>query len=90
MVCPNGSDFIQKQICNMMRRMINMDWEKVEWYAGYRGEEKPRAVVEGGQRIEVVEILWQKRIKDRKSGEESQVFRCRLADGRLVTIVKPD
>ncbi|HAR36245.1 MAG TPA: hypothetical protein DCR87_04950 [Acidobacteria bacterium] len=65
-----------------------MEWEKVEWYAGYRGEEKPRAVVAAGQRIEVAEIIWQKRIKDRKSRRIREVFRCRLADGRQVTIEK--
>ncbi|MBC7349466.1 MAG: hypothetical protein H5U05_05780 [Candidatus Aminicenantes bacterium] len=65
-----------------------MDWEKVEWYAGYRGEEKPRAVVSAGQRIEVVEIIWQKRMRESKSGLIREVFRCRLADGRKVTIEK--
>ncbi|MGQ9800066.1 MAG: hypothetical protein ACUVRL_00140 [Candidatus Saccharicenans sp.] len=67
-----------------------MDWEKVEWYAGFRGEEKPQAVISAGQRIEVVEIIWQKRIRDRMSGLIREVFRCRLADGRQITIEKSE
>ncbi|MGB9907294.1 MAG: hypothetical protein ACPLRR_07925 [Candidatus Saccharicenans sp.] len=65
-----------------------MELERVEWYAGYRGQEKPRAVVSAGKRIEVVEIIWQKRLKDRDSEQVREVFRCRLADGREVKIEK--
>lgn len=63
-----------------------MDFERVEWYAGYRGEEKPRAVVVAGKRIEVSEIIWQKRIRNRQSGRTTEVFLCRLTDGQLVRI----
>lgn len=66
----------------------DMDIDRVEWYAGYRGQEKPRAVWVDGQRIEVEEIIWQKRIRSAKSGQTREVFLCRLAGGGQVRIVK--
>lgn len=63
-----------------------MIFDRVEWYAGYRGEEKPRAVVVGGERIEVVEIISQKRIREKKSGRTREVFECQLATGQRVRI----
>ncbi|MCX8160675.1 MAG: hypothetical protein N3G18_07070 [Candidatus Saccharicenans sp.] len=65
-----------------------MDFDRVEWYAGYRGEEKPAAVWVGGSRIEVTEILWQKRIRESRSGRAREVFLCRLAGGQQVRIEK--
>ncbi len=65
-----------------------MDIDRVEWYAGYRGQEKPRAVWVSGQRIEVEEIIWQKRIIEAKSGLTREVFLCRLAGGNQVRIIK--
>lgn len=63
-----------------------MDIDRVEWYAGYRGEEKPGAVWSGGKRIEVTEIIWQKRIRKAGSGRTREVFLCRLAGGQVVRI----
>ncbi|RFT16179.1 MAG: hypothetical protein OP8BY_1783 [Candidatus Saccharicenans subterraneus] len=65
-----------------------MDIDRVEWYAGYRGQEKPRAVWVAGKKIEVEEIIWQKRIREAKSGRTREVFLCRLAGGNQVRIVK--
>lgn len=65
-----------------------MDIDRVEWYAGYRGREKPRAVWVAGQRIEVEGIIWQKRIREAGSGRTREVFLCRLAGGQQVRIVK--
>lgn len=55
---------------------------RVECYAGSKGEETPRAVVMGGHRLEISEILDRRRVLDRASGWISQIWRCRLADGR--------
>ncbi|MCR4409722.1 MAG: hypothetical protein QHH43_06695 [Candidatus Saccharicenans sp.] len=65
-----------------------MDIDRVEWYAGYRGREKPRAVWVAGQRIEVEEIIWQKRIREAKSGRIREVFLCRLPGGQQARIIK--
>lgn len=65
-----------------------MDFDRVEWYAGYRGEEKPGAVWSGGNRIEVKEIVWQKRIRNARSGRTKEVFLCRLSGGQVVRIEK--
>jgi hypothetical protein len=58
----------------------------VECYAGHKGEETPRAVALGGKRLEVVAILSRERILDAPSGPTRQVWRCRLDNGRTVTV----
>jgi hypothetical protein len=63
---------------------------EVESYAGYRGDETPRAVVLGGKRFEVANVLWRKRIVDSASGLRRDVWRCLLDDGRAVTIELPE
>jgi hypothetical protein len=58
----------------------------VEFHAGYKGEETPRAVLFEGRRIEVASVILRKRIVDSRSGLRREVWRCRLDDGREVTI----
>lgn len=58
----------------------------VESYAGYKGEETPRAVVLEGKRFEVVSILSRKRALDPAGGGMRDIWRCRLDDGRAVTV----
>ncbi len=65
-----------------------MDFERVEWYAGYCGQEKPVAVWVAGFRLEVVEVIWQKRIRSRTGRPTREVFLCRLENGRQVRIEK--
>ena len=62
----------------------------VERYAGYKGDEAPRAVVIDGIRLEVVEILLRKRVLDQASKRIREVWRCRLADGREVVVERLD
>jgi hypothetical protein len=59
---------------------------RVENYAGYKGEETPRAVILDGTRFEVVSILSRKRVLDSDRGRVREVWRCRLEDGRTVTV----
>jgi hypothetical protein len=59
---------------------------KVESYAGYKGEETPRAVILDGTRFEVVSVFSRNRVLDSDSGRMRDVWRCCLADGRTVTI----
>jgi hypothetical protein len=58
----------------------------VECYAGYKGEETPRAILIDGRRRMVVDILSRKRALDRASGRIRDIWRCRLDDGRRVTV----
>jgi hypothetical protein len=58
----------------------------VECYAGYRGDETPRAVVVGGQRCTIACILSRERVLDPERGLRREVWHCRLEDGRAVTI----
>jgi hypothetical protein len=67
-----------------MSVMIEIEGARVECYAGSRGEETPRAVVIGKTRLDVAEIIFRKRVSDRASGLVQDVWRCRLADGRVV------
>jgi hypothetical protein len=62
----------------------------VECYAGFKGDETPRAVVIDQLRLDVVEILVRKRVLDRAGGPIRDVWRCRLADGRVVTLERRD
>jgi hypothetical protein len=50
---------------------------RVECYAGYRGEEEPRVVVRGGERLEVTEIL------DRWLDPNHRYFKVRCRDGSV-------
>ncbi len=59
---------------------------KVDCYAGYKGEETPRAVVLDGTRFEVASVLSRKKVVDRDSGRMREVWRCRLHDGRTVIV----
>lgn len=59
---------------------------KVDCYAGYKGEETPRAVVLDGTRFEVASVLSRKKVLDRDSGRMGEVWRCRLHDGRTVIV----
>jgi hypothetical protein len=59
---------------------------RVESYAGYKGEESPRAVVFDGKRFEIVSILSRERALDLAGGEMRETWRCRLDDGRTVVV----
>lgn len=53
---------------------------KVECYAGYRGEQEPRAFWLGERRMEVGEIV------DRWIGPTERYFRCQAGDGSLYVL----
>ena len=59
---------------------------KVESYAGYKGEETPRAVVLDGKRFVIASILSRNRVLDSDSGRVREVWRCRREDGRTVIV----
>ena len=62
-----------------------MRYEKVEVqaYAGYRGEESPRAYFLQGRRIEVMKIIAQWIEEKVDSGERFRCFRVRGVDWRI-------
>jgi len=53
---------------------------KVECYAGYRGEEEPRAFTLGEKRFAVMEIL------DRWAGPDQRYFKVQADDGRVLVL----
>lgn len=53
---------------------------RVECYAGYRGEETPRALYLGERRVEVIEVI------DRWLAPEHRYFKLRCADKGIYII----
>ena len=47
----------------------------VECYAGYRGEQEPRAFTIGGRRLQVVSV------EDRWTGQDYRYFKVTASDG---------
>lgn len=60
-----------------------------EFYAGYKTAETPRFAVVEGRRLEVREVLGRKRTFDPKTGYVTDLFRCRLENGRVVDVAAP-
>ncbi len=59
---------------------------KVESYSGHRADEAPRAVIIDSVRLQIVEVLLRKRVITPPGGGTVDVWRCRLEDGRTVTV----
>jgi hypothetical protein len=60
-----------------------------EFYAGTRAAETPRFALIDGRRLEVRELLSRKRTFDPMMGRITDIFRCRLEDGRIVDVATP-
>jgi hypothetical protein len=60
-----------------------------EFYAGHRAAEIPRFAVIEGRRLKVREVLDRKRTFDPMTGKITDLFRCRLEDGRVVDVATP-
>jgi hypothetical protein len=58
----------------------------VEFYAGQKADETPRAIVREGRRIEIARVLARERKEDAAGGSRREVWRVLLADGRTATI----
>jgi hypothetical protein len=65
-----------------------MKLERVEFYAGGSGQEKPLAVYAEGKRYLVEKVISRKRIMDSQSGRIKEVFKCQLTGGEMVKIEK--
>jgi hypothetical protein len=64
----------------------DMSEASVEFYAGHRGGERPRAVVIAGRRSRVQAVLGRERVEDAATRARREIWRCRLDDGRTVTV----
>ncbi len=67
-------------------RVRILDSESVDCYAGYKGNEVPRAVFLEGRRIAIKRVLSRKRIRDAVSGRQREVFSVRLEEGADLTL----
>jgi hypothetical protein len=64
-----------------------MNQIEVRFYAGYKGEETPRALVSGGREYPVERVLSRRRCADRETGISFELFEC-LVNGKKVLIRK--
>jgi hypothetical protein len=58
---------------------------ELRFYAGYKGEEIPKAVIIGSREFVIDKVLSRKRVLDKKSGKTLEVFKCRM-EGKPVVI----
>ncbi len=58
---------------------------ELRFYSGYKGGETPRAVVIGDKEFTIEEILWRKRVLDKKTGKKYEIFKCRM-EGDIIKI----
>jgi hypothetical protein len=61
---------------------------KGEFYSGYKGGETPRVAIIEGRKISVTEVIRRKRALNSRTGKTEDIFRCRLADGRVIDIIE--
>ncbi len=57
----------------------------LRFHSGYKGKETPQSVIIGSRKFNIDEILWRKRVLDRKSGKRHEVFKCKM-EGDTVKI----
>jgi hypothetical protein len=67
-------------------------WEPacVECYAGYRGDESPRAIVLAGVRLPVAAVISRKRLRDAATGRSVEIFECLLEAGWTVSLERSE
>ena len=51
---------------------------ELKFYDGYKGKERPKAVIIGNREFNIDEIIWRRRIRDKKTGSTCEVFKCKL------------
>lgn len=51
---------------------------ELKFYDGYKGKERPKAIIIGDREFKIVEIIWRRRIQDKKTGAIREVFKCKL------------
>ncbi len=61
-------------------------FDRVEFYAGGYGQEKPLAVYRAGERHLIEKVISKKRIMDSRTGRIKEVFECQLAGGEKIEI----
>jgi hypothetical protein len=61
---------------------------KGEFYSGYKSGETPRVAIIEGRRIAVTEVIRRMRSLDPRTGKIKDIYRCRLADGRVIDIIE--
>ena len=51
---------------------------ELKFYDGYKGKERPKAVIIGNREFKIEEIIWRRRIHDKKTGSTYEVFKCKM------------
>jgi len=63
---------------------------RIVFYAGYKGQETPRAVRFKGRDLPILEVLDRRRIQNARRKTTVEIFTCRLEDRRAKIFVTPD
>jgi hypothetical protein len=61
----------------------------LKFYEGYKPRERPSAIIMGDKEIKIKKIIWQKRLRDYKTGAQREIFLCETANSRLKLTILP-
>lgn len=61
---------------------------RVDFYAGYKGEEKPFKIFNGNDQIEVKKILSSELHQNIADSKEYRIFVIEASDGRIIKLVE--
>lgn len=51
---------------------------ELTFHDGYKGKERPKAIIIGAREFKIVGIIWRRRIQDKKTGATCEVFKCKM------------
>jgi hypothetical protein len=70
----------------MTKKPHNGNRFELRFHSGYKGNETPRAVCIGSKEFKIDRVLERKRVRDHRTGTESEVFIC-LMEGQRIKII---
>ena len=59
----------------------------IRFYEGYKGKETPRSVIIGNRELKIERVLGRKRVRDERTGKNTEVFTCELEGKRVRLII---
>ena len=86
----DGKGYLSSYISDRAAGRHRWEAAKVECYAGYRGEESPRAVTLCGVRFPVSAILSRRRFLDAATRRTVEIYECRLEAGWTISLERSD
>jgi hypothetical protein len=59
----------------------------IRFYEGYKGKETPRSVIIGNRELKIERVLGRKRVRDERTGKNTEVFTCEMEGKRVRLII---